>query len=133
MDVAVAEVFAAEVFGGGGAAARLRTALEAFDEAGMETDAARTRRLLRALGAPVPRAKRRGDGLPERWRSAGVTGREAEVLTLVARGYSNRRIAEELYLSPRTVQSHVSSLLAKLQVENRAGLVAAGLADQDQR
>lgn len=107
---------------------RVRAALGTFERAGMEADAARARRLLRSLGAPVPRSRRRGAGLPDRLREAGVTDREAEVLTLVARGMSNRRIAEELYLSPRTVQSHVSSLLAKLEVDNRAGLVAAGLA-----
>jgi DNA-binding NarL/FixJ family response regulator len=127
MDVALARVLAAEVLSGEVAAERLRAALATFEGAGMETDAARARRLLRALGAPVPRARRRGAGLPERLRRAGVTTREAEVLRLGARGLSNRRIAEELYLSPRTVQSHVSSLLTKLKVENRAGLVAAGL------
>ncbi len=128
MDVAVANVLGADVLGGEAAPARLRSALETFEHGGMESDAARTRRLLRGLGAPVPRARRPGADLPERLRTAGVTGREAEVLSLVARGLSNRRIAEELYLSPRTVQSHVSSLLAKLGVENRAGLVAEGLA-----
>jgi DNA-binding CsgD family transcriptional regulator len=133
MDVAVANVLAADVFGGDAAPSRLRTALETFDRAGMETDAARARQMLRELGAPVPRARRRGAALADPLRRAGVTSREAEVLALVAQGLSNRRIAQELYLSPRTVQSHVSSLLAKLGVENRAGLVAAGLAAAEDR
>jgi len=133
MDVAVAHAIGAEVLDGDPAPGWLRAALETFERGGMESDAARTRSLLRGMGAPVPRARRRGAGLPERLRQAGVTAREAEVLSLVARGLSNRRIAEELYLSPRTVQSHVSSLLAKLGVENRAGLVAAGLALAEER
>lgn len=127
MDIAVAYELGAEVLGGDVAHRWLRAALETFERGGMETDAARTRQLLRVAGAPVPRPRRRGAHLPERLREAGVTEREAEVLALVARGLSNRRIAEEMYLSPRTVQSHVSSLLAKLGAENRAALIAAGL------
>jgi ATP/maltotriose-dependent transcriptional regulator MalT len=127
MDVALAQELGAQVLGGEAAPSWLRGALETFERGGMETDAARVRRLLRGLGAPVPRARTRREGVPEPLRRAGVTAREAEVLSLVARGLSNRGIAEQLFLSPRTVQSHVSSLLAKLGVENRAGLVAVGL------
>jgi DNA-binding NarL/FixJ family response regulator len=55
---------------------------------------------------------------------AGVTGaeltpREREVLELIARGMDNGEIATTLYLSPHTVKNHVSSILVKLQVENR--------------
>lgn len=48
-----------------------------------------------------------------------LTEREAEVLTLVARGLSNKDIAAQLSLSERTVRSHVSTILAKLQLSSR--------------
>jgi two-component system, NarL family, response regulator LiaR len=48
-----------------------------------------------------------------------LTEREVEVLRLVARGLSNQDIAEELYISPATVRSHVSSIMGKLYLANR--------------
>ena len=54
----------------------------------------------------------------------GVTGREAEVLRLLGEGLANAAIAERLYLSVRTVETHVSSLLSKLHVEGRGQLIA---------
>ncbi|MEV5201336.1 response regulator transcription factor [Streptomyces sp. NPDC053720] len=53
----------------------------------------------------------------------GVTGREREVLTLVARGLSNTEIAERLYLGIATVKTHVGHLLTKLDCRDRAQLV----------
>lgn len=53
-----------------------------------------------------------------------LTPRESEVLKLIARGMPNREIAGELYISERTVKFHVSSLLAKLEAENRTEAVA---------
>ena len=52
-----------------------------------------------------------------------LTDREIEVLRAVARGHSNAEIADELVITYATVKSHVSSLLAKLQVRDRAHLV----------
>jgi ATP/maltotriose-dependent transcriptional regulator MalT len=54
----------------------------------------------------------------------GLSRREREVLTLVARGWSNRRIAEHLFLSERTVARHVGNILAKLGVPSRSAATA---------
>jgi DNA-binding NarL/FixJ family response regulator len=48
-----------------------------------------------------------------------LTDREREVLQLIARGYTYREIGEELYISVKTVETHVSSVLRKLQLSNR--------------
>jgi DNA-binding CsgD family transcriptional regulator len=51
---------------------------------------------------------------------AGLTAREVEVLRLVAEGMSNPQVAERLYLSPRTVSTHLTSIYHKLGVASRA-------------
>ena len=55
----------------------------------------------------------------------GLTPRELEVLRLIAAGRSNRVIAEELFISPRTVATHTTGIFAKLGVESRTSAVAA--------
>lgn len=56
---------------------------------------------------------------------AGVSAREAEVLTALAEHLTNAEIGARLFISVRTVESHVSSLLRKLQVSDRRALAAA--------
>jgi two-component system, NarL family, response regulator LiaR len=51
--------------------------------------------------------------------AADLTARELEVLRLLARGGGNIEIARELYASPSTIKNHISSILGKLQLENR--------------
>jgi DNA-binding CsgD family transcriptional regulator len=97
--------------GWGEPVAWLREAAAYFAARGDDQVAAACRGLLRRAGAPVPRY--RPGELPGRLRALGVTEREADVLKLVAQGLGNREIAERMFLSPRTVEKHVASLLAK--------------------
>jgi DNA-binding CsgD family transcriptional regulator len=84
--------------------------------------AAVCRTLLREIGAPVPQRRRGSDRIPSALRQLGVTVREHEVLHLVAERLGNKEIARRLFLSPRTVEKHVASLLVKTGQQNRAGL-----------
>jgi two-component system response regulator NreC len=52
-----------------------------------------------------------------------LTAREMDVLLLLARGYTNRQIAQELNLSPRTIEGHRSSLVSKLGMKSRVELM----------
>jgi DNA-binding NarL/FixJ family response regulator len=63
----------------------------------------------------------------EQARAPALTGRETEVLRLVAKGLTYPQIAERLRLSPRTVQNHVQNTLTKLQLSNKAQLVRYAL------
>jgi DNA-binding NarL/FixJ family response regulator len=89
-----------------------------------------TRRLIADFAKTRPAAR----GKPAQ-RLKGLTQRETEVLTLVARGRSNTEIAETLVLAEQTVKTHVSRVLTKLGLRDRAqavvfayesGLVAPG-------
>ena len=66
------------------------------------------------LGAAGHRAARRREG------PAGLTVREVEVLRLLARGLSNRAIADRLVISPKTVANHVEHIYAKIGASTRA-------------
>ncbi|MEU7818703.1 AAA family ATPase [Pseudonocardia sp. NPDC049154] len=77
---------------------------------------------LRRLGLPVPRPGRYAEVVPPRLRALGVTGRELQVLRLVAEGLGNVEIAGRLQLSRRTVETHVSNLLLKTGTRSREGL-----------
>jgi DNA-binding CsgD family transcriptional regulator len=61
---------------------------------------------------------------PDPAAALGLTPREGEVLRWLVQGLSDREIAEELFISPRTVQGHVAGLLAKLGLASRAAAAA---------
>jgi DNA-binding CsgD family transcriptional regulator/tetratricopeptide (TPR) repeat protein len=108
----------------------LRRALTILQSLGAEPMAAEVRRRLRAIGARnIPRGARSST----RRNAAGLTGRELEVLALIAEGMRNVDIAERLILSAKTVDHHVSAILRKLAVPTRAAAAkeAARLGLQD--
>jgi DNA-binding CsgD family transcriptional regulator len=69
----------------------------------------------------IPEERRRAD------RPAGLSQREQEVLKLVAAGYTNRQIGERLFITEKTTSHHVSNILAKLGVADRAAAAAAAI------
>ncbi|MET9804272.1 AAA family ATPase [Streptomyces sp. NPDC006368] len=83
----------------------------------VELLAARARLSLTAPAAEPEPDPEPGDGF-------GLTPRELDVLRLVAAGRTNRRIAEELFISPKTASVHVSNILAKLGVSGRGEAAA---------
>ena len=87
----------------------------------MELDAARA--VLAGLGArpDLDRLDRLAGAAPA---AGGLTGRELEVLRLVAAGATNHAIATRLHLADKTVHRHVSNIYAKLGVSSRAGATA---------
>ncbi len=67
--------------------------------------------------------KRVESGEDERKRYDGLTEREREILALIAEGLSNQEIAQKLYISIKTVQTHRTHIMEKLDLHNRAQLV----------
>jgi DNA-binding CsgD family transcriptional regulator len=87
------------------------------DAAALELGAARA--VYEQLGARVDLARAGSLPGPARGDAHGLTRREREVLRLIATGATNKAIAAELVLSERTVDRHVSNILAKLRVSSR--------------
>jgi DNA-binding CsgD family transcriptional regulator len=97
--------------------AGLRAAFDALDQLGMSGAAACMIRRLKALGVrSVPRGRR----ATTRANVAGLTAREVEVLDLLVDGLRNAEIGKKLFLSPKTVDHHVSSILDKLGLPDRS-------------
>jgi DNA-binding CsgD family transcriptional regulator len=100
----------------------LRQAEAFFAARGYDRTARRCRTMLGAAGAPMPRRGRGESAVPTALRALGVTSREVDALKLVAAGLSNREIGTRLYLSPKTVERHVGSLLHRTGAPDRVGL-----------
>jgi DNA-binding CsgD family transcriptional regulator len=110
--------------GWGEPVAWLREAAASFESTGHAQLASACRGLLRRAGVPVPRSGRGSAIVPAQLSRLGVTSREMDVYLLIGRGYSNSQIAEQLYISPKTVETHVASLVAKTGQRGRRELVA---------
>jgi ATP/maltotriose-dependent transcriptional regulator MalT len=101
------------------AAVHALTSVEAaFDGFGAARRRDEAVRELRRLGHRVSRRTRRPDDDP-------LTAREREIAELAATGRSNREIAEQLVLSPRTIETHLRNIYAKLAVRSRVQLIRA--------
>jgi NarL family two-component system response regulator LiaR len=89
--------------------AELDSAIRTVARGGSVLDPAIAGRLLSEVGTPSGG----GDGLDQ------LTPREREVLALLGLGRTNRELAQELYVSEKTVKTHVSSILSKLHLSDR--------------
>ncbi len=97
-------------------------ALAMFDGWGATVAAQDLRARLRSRGfSRIPRGPRRTTSA----NAAGLTPRQLDVVALLAEGLTNAEIAERLVLSPKTVDHHVSAVLAKLGVSRRGRVAAA--------
>jgi DNA-binding CsgD family transcriptional regulator len=95
----------------------LDAANELYSQAGAVRDSARVRGLLRRRGIRRPAAAPAG---PTQWPE--LTDSEAAVVGLVATGATNREVAEQLYLSPHTVNAHLRHVFTKLGIRSRVDL-----------
>ena len=97
---------------------QLRSALAGFEEIRAEPWAERARTELRATGEKV---RNRDPGTRRE-----LTPQELQIATLVGEGHSNKDVASQLFLSPRTVEYHLRKVFAKLGISSRAELIRDG-------
>jgi DNA-binding CsgD family transcriptional regulator/tetratricopeptide (TPR) repeat protein len=110
------------------AIAYLRQALEGYEMSGAVRDTIRLRGRLRRLG--VIRRPRKVTGRPAQgW--ASLTETERTIASLVAQGLTNRRIADEMFVSVHTVAFHLRHIFRKLSVASRVELARAVLTSQE--
>ena len=102
----------------------MREAAAGFEASGHDRLAAACRSLMRQAGERVPRAGRGLAQVPPQLRRLGITSREMDVYLLVAQGLSNAEIAGRLFISRKTVETHIASLVAKTGQAGRRALVA---------
>ncbi|WFP64748.1 LuxR family transcriptional regulator [Mesorhizobium sp. WSM4904] len=105
--------------------AALREALDIFEGLGARPVAQHVRGMMRQSGVShIARGPRQAT----RANLAGLTQRQMEVLQLIERGFSNKKIAAHLTISPKTVDHHVSAVLEKLEAVSRGEATAAARA-----
>ncbi|MFE2107827.1 LuxR C-terminal-related transcriptional regulator, partial [Kitasatospora sp. NPDC059463] len=102
------------------AVAALTRARDAFAASGGHGAAARVQRVLEDAGAPGGRRAVTAPRPVQGWES--LTASERRIARLVAEGHTNRSAAEQLFLSPHTVNTHLTSAFRKLSVNSRVQL-----------
>jgi DNA-binding CsgD family transcriptional regulator len=100
----------------------LRTAEDYFHSADVSAVAGACRALLRQAGARITQRRDGSEQIPSALRDRGVTIREYEVFALLSRRPGNKTIGQRLFISPRTVEKHVASLIVKTGRANRSEL-----------
>jgi DNA-binding CsgD family transcriptional regulator len=113
--------------GWGDPARWLRDSEQFFERHGYQAVASACRSLLRTCGARLTTGRGHA-GVPEPFGALGVTEREMEVLAVLPEGLSNKQIAARLYVSRKTVEKHIASLMDKLEVRSRAQLAVMATA-----
>ncbi len=104
------------------ATAMLDEAIGIYDELGAARDIAQVEATLRSLGRRPSRRGWRQRQAKVGWEA--LTRTELEVATLAGEGLTNREVAERLYISPRTVETHMTHVFAKLGLSSRLDLRA---------
>jgi DNA-binding NarL/FixJ family response regulator len=94
------------------AESELNTALKAFEKIGAEKYAEKARQLLKTV--------HRQHALEQKPGASEFTGRELEILRLLAEGKNNEEIAHQLFLSVRTIEKHLSNLYLKMGVSGKS-------------
>ena len=108
----------------GDPAAWMREATREFDANGQHRLASACRVVLRQSGERAPRTGRGKAQVPAQMRRLGVTSREMDVFLLLAQGLSNTDIAAKLFISPKTVETHIANLVSKTGQAGRRDLAA---------
>ncbi|HKI43911.1 MAG TPA: response regulator transcription factor, partial [Balneolales bacterium] len=94
----------------------MKKALEIFDRLGARATLEHIRQQMRELGIKsIPKGPRK----TTRRNPAGLTIRQMEILNLLEKGLTNNEIGSQLYISPKTVDHHVSAIFSKLDIHSR--------------
>ncbi|WP_232075957.1 helix-turn-helix transcriptional regulator [Phytohabitans suffuscus] len=128
VEEALARHLAGLAYARGGRAARARAAFGQAEEAYEACGATWLRAVLDRHRAAAPARARRDAGTPATG-AAALSAREREIAELVRAGLTNQEIASRLFLSRRTVESHLSRVFAKLGVRSRTAMAGRFTAD----
>jgi DNA-binding NarL/FixJ family response regulator len=99
----------------------MKNAIKIFDSLGATATSMFVKQKMRKSGIKnIPK----GPHQSTKENPAGLTGRQMEILNLVAKGLSNSEIGNKLYISERTVENHISGIFTKLNIHSRTEAAA---------